>query len=321
MGPARVPMIMGTMTMGEAGNGPVRTSDLKECQDILDVFFKYGYTELDTARGYAAGTTEAYLSKLDLKNAVIDTKVWPNAPNFHKAAGLREALLTSLKTLNRKSVRIFYLHAPDRTTPFEETCAELDKLHKEGLFEILGLSNFPAWEVAEMVTLCKERGWIQPKVYQAMYHALARGIEPELVPALKKYGIRLTIYNPLAGGFLAGKMLSPEDAEKSGRFSLNPDIAKVYHGRYFRDGYFDAIKRIKDAADKHGLRMSEVAWRWCQHHSALGPEDGVILGATSPEQLASNLDDSAKGPLPQDVVDAIDQGWEEVKGYAPQYFR
>lgn len=46
------------MTMGEPGKNGVRTSDLKECQEILDVFFSHGHKELDTARTYAEGTTE-----------------------------------------------------------------------------------------------------------------------------------------------------------------------------------------------------------------------------------------------------------------------
>ena len=57
--------------------------------------------------------------------------------------------------------------------------------------EIFGLSNYAAWEVAEIVTICKYNGWVQPKIYQAMYNGLQRAIEVELVPALHKYGIRL----------------------------------------------------------------------------------------------------------------------------------
>ena len=51
-------LLKGTMTMGEAGKNGVRTSDLKECQEILDIFFSHGHKELDTARMYAEGTTE-----------------------------------------------------------------------------------------------------------------------------------------------------------------------------------------------------------------------------------------------------------------------
>lgn len=84
------------MTFGEAGKNGVRTSDLKDCQEILDIFFDHGHKEIDTARVYAEGTTETvsigynpahyailgeqlmagaqYLAKLDLKGATVDTK-------------------------------------------------------------------------------------------------------------------------------------------------------------------------------------------------------------------------------------------------------
>lgn len=88
------------MTLGEAGKNGVRTSDLGECQDIVNAFFKYGHRELDTARMYAEGTTEPVcirphtrlvdfwllnntslqlLAKLNLpKDATIDTKLVPH---------------------------------------------------------------------------------------------------------------------------------------------------------------------------------------------------------------------------------------------------
>lgn len=36
----------------------------------------------------------------------------------------------------------------------------------QGKFVELGLSNYAAWEVAEICTLCKSNGWILPTVYQ-----------------------------------------------------------------------------------------------------------------------------------------------------------
>lgn len=46
------------MTMGVQGKNGVRNHDLNECQEIIDVFHRYGHKELDTARMYAEGTTE-----------------------------------------------------------------------------------------------------------------------------------------------------------------------------------------------------------------------------------------------------------------------
>ena len=48
---------------------------------------------------------------------------------------------------------IMYLHAPDHKTPLTETLAAMDELHKEGKFTQLGLSNYSAWLVNEVLTL------------------------------------------------------------------------------------------------------------------------------------------------------------------------
>jgi aflatoxin B1 aldehyde reductase len=78
-----------------------------------------------------------------------------------------------LNELGTDCVDIFYLHAADRNTPFAVTLEEVDKLHKEGKFKELGLSNFTAYEVAEVVTLCEAKGWVKPTIYQGMYNAIS----------------------------------------------------------------------------------------------------------------------------------------------------
>jgi len=317
---SRIPLLFGTMTMGAPGKNGVRTEDLTECQRILDIYLAE-HNEIDTARMYAQGTTEEYLSKLDLKGASVDTKVYPVKPGDHKPEALRATFKTSLEKLSLKKVRILYLHAPDRSVPFEETLAEMDKLHKEELYEVFGLSNFAAWEVAEIVTLCRVHNWIQPTVYQGMYNAITRDCEKELVPCLRKFGLRLVIYNPLAGGFFAGRVMKPDDTPEEGRFAGDSGMAKMYRERYFRSSYFEALQLIQPVAEKHGLRLTEVALRWCQHHSLLTPADGIILGASSAAQLEQNIVDSVKGPLPDDVVAALDEAWLKVKPVAPTYWR
>ena len=46
------------MTIGAEGKNGVRNHNLKECQEIIDVFYRHGHKELDTARVYDEGTTE-----------------------------------------------------------------------------------------------------------------------------------------------------------------------------------------------------------------------------------------------------------------------
>ncbi|EJD05990.1 Aldo/keto reductase [Fomitiporia mediterranea MF3/22] len=309
--------------MGVQGKNGVRNHDLKDCQEIIDVFYKHGNKELDTARVYAGGTTEEYLAQLDLKDCTIDTKVYPVNPGDHHPEKLRATFKTSLEKLGRPKVRVLYLHAPDRSVPFEDTLREMNNMYNEGLFEIFGLSNYAAWEVAEIAITCQKNGWVQPKIYQAMYNAITRSMESELVPCCRKFGLRIVVYNPLAGGFFAGKLVSANDAPEPGsRFDASAGpMGTMYRNRYFKDGFFQALPLIKEVADKHGLRLTEIALRWMQHHSALSPSDGVILGASSAAQLEQNCVDSEKGPLPQDVVQTLDEAYKVVGFDSPAYWR
>jgi aflatoxin B1 aldehyde reductase len=71
---------------------------------------------------------------------------------------------------------MWYLHAPDRSTPYKVTLKAIDELHKEGKFRRWGLSNYLAWEVAEIVHICKTKGYVLPSVYQGIYNAVHRWV-------------------------------------------------------------------------------------------------------------------------------------------------
>ena len=66
---------------------------------------------------------------------------------------------------------------------------------------------------------------------------------------------------------------------------------------------------------KAGLTLLETAFRWLKHHSALnidrskGGNDGIIIGVSSQQQLEQNLADLEKGPLPEEVLKALDEAW------------
>lgn len=152
--------------------------------------------------------------------------------------------------------------------------------------------------------------------------ATARNIETELIPACKRYGIDIVIYNPLAGGLFTGKQKT-KDIPAEGRYSDKSTMGQMYRQRYFKDATFDALRLIEPVVEKHGLTMPETAFRWVHHHSALNMadgRDGIVLGVSSLAQLESNLKDVQKGPLPQEVVDALDQAWLVAKATAPNYW-
>lgn len=99
----------------------------------------------------------------------------------------------SFEALRVDSVPLWYLHGPDRSTPWAETFGATDKLFKEGKFERLGISNYKASEVEEILSLCDEKGWCKPTVYQGPYNAIQRQIEPELIPVMRKWGMSLIV--------------------------------------------------------------------------------------------------------------------------------
>lgn len=171
-------IILGLMTFGPDTSAGARITSLDEFNQQLDYLQSQGYNEVDTARTYVGGKQEAWTREARWKERglKIATKAYPDVDGQHKPENLRKMFETSLKELGTDKVDIFYLHAPDRSVPFAETLAEVDKLHKEGKFVELGLSNYTAFEVAEISILAAERGWVRPTIYQAMYNAISKYI-------------------------------------------------------------------------------------------------------------------------------------------------
>lgn len=333
---SKLNIVMGAMTFGEAGKEGARVHDLKDVEKILDAFQAHGHTEVDTARSYCGGTSEEYLGKINWQERGIkmETKLYPtisrdrlrqgSEPGIsHSPEDLRKYLQIQLKALNTDKLEMWYLHGPDRTTPYDVTMKAINDLYNEGYFKRFGISNYMSWEVAEIVTLCRERGYIQPTAYQGLYNAIHRGVEPELLPCLRKFGISFYEFNPLGGGFFTGRYSRmDESVEPGSRFDPERSQGKNYKRRYWNDHHFKALEIIREASEKANLTMSEVALRWVSHHSLLKREygDSILIGASSLEHIEQNLIDLEKGPLPDDVVKALDDAWLLVKPHAVPYF-
>lgn len=167
--------ILGLMTYGPESGPDNRVTTIEEFQRHLDALQKHGYNELDTARIYSNGEQEAFTAKAGYKERgfQLATKSYPLTPGQHTAANLRKDLETSLAELGTASVDIFYLHSPDRSVPFAETLEAANTLYNEGKFKKLGLSNYSAFEVTEIVMLCQSRGWVKPTIYQGVYNAIS----------------------------------------------------------------------------------------------------------------------------------------------------
>lgn len=308
----KIKLILGTMQFGERLFG-------KNTQDMIEIFGKYGFSELDTAYVYNEGESERLIGAA-LENLSepfrIATKVNPRITGKLDKDAVISQCNESLQRMKLDHVDILYLHFPDPNTSVESPLEACAQLYEEGKFHELGLSNFPAWLVSEVYNICKQRGWVLPTVYQGVYNPLSRNAERELNKALDYYNIRFYAYNPLAGGLMTDKYKDKEI--KEGRFINRPN----YQKRYWHDTNFDAINEIRSVCANYDINITEAAYRWLTYHSMLNPErgDGIILGASNKEQLAQNISYVNKGSLPEDVVKVINNVWDISKVNAPEYF-
>src|SRR5258705_3246716 len=81
----------------------------------------------------------------------------------------------------------------------------LDDLVRQGKVLYVGISDAPAWWVAQANTLAELRGWTQFIGLQLEYSLIERTVERELIPMAKALNLGVLAFSPLAGGFLIGK--------------------------------------------------------------------------------------------------------------------
>lgn len=152
-------LVLGTMTFGD-------TVDRAGAADMLATALEAGITAVDTANGYAGGESERILAELlpaHRDRILLATKAGMPHPDQAghaplSAPGLRAALEGSLKRLGTDRVDLFYLHQPDRATPLVETLSTVAEFVAEGKVLALGVSNYAAWQIAELVRVADEVG-------------------------------------------------------------------------------------------------------------------------------------------------------------------
>ncbi|KIJ50519.1 hypothetical protein M422DRAFT_65672 [Sphaerobolus stellatus SS14] len=314
----RIPIIYGAGTLGTPSMFG-RDLSGKEAQAVIDGISRNGPITIDTSNLYGGGTSEEVIATLDLHGGQVDTKLFPVSAGDHSTQKLKETFKGTLQRLKGAKIRVLYLHAPDRTVPFEETVSTINDLYKEGHFEEFGLSNYLSYEVAEIVSICKAKGYVVPTVYQGVYNAVDRTIETELIPCLRRYGLKFAAYCPLAGGFLVGLHLDENStAVENSHFGKNAPFGWYFDERYM--GMVGPVRELRDIAGNHELTIHQASSRWLQHHSALIPSDlGIIYGASKLHHIEPLLQYNSEGPLPEEVVQAFEECYQKVKGTLPNY--
>ena len=283
--------------------------------EVMDVLLASGVTTIDTARIYHG--SEAAIGQQEKRTQfTIDTKV---PGGFVPGTAHKDIIVShakeALEKVAIKQFDILYIHSPDPDIPLDDTLAGINETHKQGIFKRFGLSNYAPQDVQRVYDLAKEKGYPLPEVYQGNYNPVARHLEKDLFPVLRKLGMVFYAYSPLAGGFLT-KSAADLDAGV-GRFNKDA-LNGVYSGMYDKPSLREGLKEWNKIAEKEGVSKAELAYRWVAHHSALTEEgDGVIFGASKLSQIEQTVGGIKKGKLSEEAVKSIEHLWETVKAEAP----
>ena len=314
--PALPPLSLGTMTFGD-------TVDEAGSKLIFEAALDAGITWIDTANSYADGRTEQIVGQLvkGREGLVIATKAGQpqselGTESLLSPAQLRKAVEASLRRLDRDNVDVLYLHVPDRSTPLADTLSTIAELVAEGKISHLGVSNYSAWQVGEIIRIAEQVGAPRPIISQQMYNLVARRLDDEYAEFAQVAGLDTVIYNPLAGGLLTGRYSSAADAQ-TGRFATFNN-AQQYRDRYFNDALFAAVERFSAIADAAGMPLAELALRWTLSRPVV---QSVLLGGSKVSHLLANIDAARKGALEGAVLEALDEVGAELRGPMPAYNR
>ncbi len=280
---------------------------------ILRRAFDRGVTHFDLANNYGPpyGRAEENFGRYlreDLKpyrdELVISTKagydMWPGP--YGQGGGSRKYLLASLdQSLSRLGldhVDIFYSHRFDSETPVEETMAALDHAVRSGKAVYAGISSYSAKRTREAATIARELG-TPLLVHQPSYSLLNRWIENDLLDELEAQGMGCVVFTALAQGLLTGKYLDgvPEDSRAARSESTLP-------GEHLSEEVLDHVRALNGIAEQRGQKLAQLALQWVLRDPRV---TSAVIGASSVEQLDTNLDALDLPPITDEELATIDR--------------
>jgi L-glyceraldehyde 3-phosphate reductase len=280
-------------------------------QDIVRRAFDLGVTHFDLANNYGPppGSAESNFGRIlatDLKpyrdEIVVSSKagydMWPGPyGEWGSRKYLVASLDQSLARLGLDYVDIFYSHRPDPDTPLEETMGALDAVIRAGKALYAGISNYTAEQTARAAAILRDLG-TPLLIHQPSYSILNRWIERDnLLDTLEGAGAGCIAFSPLQQGLLTDRYLGgiPADSRvRTSQFLNESDLDAKTMGR---------IHALNDIARSRGQSLAQLALAWALRDRRM---TSLIIGASSVEQLETNVAATANLTLSQEELDAID---------------
>jgi L-glyceraldehyde 3-phosphate reductase len=280
-------------------------------RDIVRRAFDLGVTHFDLANNYGPppGSAETNFGRMlatDLApyrdELVISTKagydMWPGPyGEWGSRKYLVSSLDQSLKRMGLDYVDIFYHHRPDPDTPMEETMGALDAAVRAGKALYVGISNYTSEQTAQAAAILQELG-TPLLIHQPSYSILNRWIEKDhLLDTLERVGAGCIAFSPLQQGLLTDRYLGgiPDDSRvRTSRFLDESDLDNNTMAR---------IHSLNDIAGRRGQSLAQTALAWALRDQRM---TSLIIGASSVQQLETNVAATANLALTQAELDEID---------------
>ena len=278
--------------------------DVDQTRIVVDAALDAGITFFDTADRYGGfGGSETQLGQVlgaRRQNIVLATKFGgAMSADGPRMGGSRkwivQAVEDSLKRLQTEWIDLYQLHFPDPLTPIEETLRAMDDLISSGKVRYIGCSNLRPWELVEAsftAEIANTNAFISA---QEEYSVLKRGIEADLLPAARRYGLGILPYYPLANGLLTGKY-QRDQMPDGARLTVNPAYGE--HA-YINDENWAKVEKLRAFCDAHGRSLLELAFGWLLAEPLVA---SVIAGATKHEQARANVAAAGWVLTPEDMT-------------------
>ncbi|HEX3836056.1 MAG TPA: aldo/keto reductase [Steroidobacteraceae bacterium] len=282
------PLCLGAMTFGDdLGWG----TSVAESQQIIDRFIELGGNFIDTANFYTKSHSEKIIGdhigrhRARRDRLVIATKfsgnLYPGDPNGGGSGrkSVIAACENSLRRLQTDYIDLYWLHNWDVHTPIEETMAALEDLVRAGKVRYLGVSDTPAWKIAEANVTARFRGWSAFIGLQIEYSLLQRTVEQDLVPMALEFGLGITPWSPLKSGVLSGKYTR----RNAGQVKTDRGM---FADPFLNEKTYAIVDELAGIAKAHESTVARVALAWVQAQPGV---TSVIIGARRLAQLEDNV--------------------------------
>jgi aryl-alcohol dehydrogenase-like predicted oxidoreductase len=182
-------------------------SDVPAARTSIAAAMESGVNWVDTADSYHATANESVIGEALgglPERPLISSKRWPEGDSF-SPAGIHAGCRESLRRLGVDHLDLYFLHWPDDQIPLQESWGAMAELAEQGLARAIGLSNY---------TLAQIEACHAARPVDVIQDGLSLVDYPEnrhKVAACGWQGIASVIYEPLAGGLLAGAYASAAD--------------------------------------------------------------------------------------------------------------